>query len=364
MSSDQEWGNEEVNFDHATHEAVIVEQPAEGGAIALHGDTFDVDTSAPLSYDDALVLTEHIRSTADVLYVLIRRAHAGRAWEALNYSSFGEYVKEEFDISRSRAYQLLNQSYVIEQIEAVAPEGAQFHVSEAAARDLKTLVSDLVPEIEDGLAKLEGDIDPGDFIESMIEEARERKKDQEGTGESHDEELAADQADRDGFSNSGFGNGSGGGGGDWNNDDVYERSIDDLLGEEFTEEDSDDIFGGGDPQEVKRRIQSVYSLFSLLPTLAKMPDAADVIDWVSEDRRPQVTLHLEAAKNWINQFSQEWHDKGYHELVADNIEHSDEGTAEETQGDGESELSQFGDVEDIFASTPGEDGNFDEWEGA
>src|SRR5919106_4677116 len=44
---------------------------------------------------------------------LLLEAHNRRAWQALGYKTWEEYVKTEFDLSRRRSYQLLDQARVI-----------------------------------------------------------------------------------------------------------------------------------------------------------------------------------------------------------------------------------------------------------
>src|SRR5690606_32505165 len=68
----------------------------------------------PLEETEARELTEKIKTTSNMLYVLIKRAHSGKAWAALGYDSFTDYVKEEFNYSRSYGYRLLDQANMIE----------------------------------------------------------------------------------------------------------------------------------------------------------------------------------------------------------------------------------------------------------
>lgn len=113
----------------------------------LAGQELD-DHTGDLTYDDAKLLTEYIRSTADALYVLLHRAHTGKAWKALGYASFAAYAKSEFDISKSRAYQLLNQAKLVDEITYALPEGSTVVISEAVARDLKSMASEIVPQVK------------------------------------------------------------------------------------------------------------------------------------------------------------------------------------------------------------------------
>lgn len=128
-----------------------------------------VDENLELSYDQAVKLTESIRNTSKVLWVLISRAHLGKAWLALGYPSWESYVTEEFDISRSRSYQLLNQARVIKEIESVLPEGTHINISEAEARDLRVVLDEVIPQIQigtAGLAPTEASLEAKKILES------------------------------------------------------------------------------------------------------------------------------------------------------------------------------------------------------
>jgi hypothetical protein len=85
----------------------------------------------------AVELTDSIRASATATYILVKRAHDGKAWKALGYDTWSDYVIKEFDMTTSRSYQLLNQANVIKELEAVVPEGAQILLTEKEARDIK-----------------------------------------------------------------------------------------------------------------------------------------------------------------------------------------------------------------------------------
>lgn len=146
--------------------------------VGANGEEFsrDVHLSAdPLSENEARELSARIRSTTSALYLLIKRAHVGKAWKALGYGSFQEYVKVEFDYSRSYAYKLLNQANVIEAIEQAAPEGTKIHVSELSARSLKQDLPDIIDEIEERTEGLDSN-EASDVIADILQDAKERRQ--------------------------------------------------------------------------------------------------------------------------------------------------------------------------------------------
>ena len=71
----------------------------------------------PLKKAEARALTEAIRETADNLVEFLAEAHERRAWRALGYGSWSEYVETEFSMTRSRAYQLLRHAEVMKALE-------------------------------------------------------------------------------------------------------------------------------------------------------------------------------------------------------------------------------------------------------
>jgi hypothetical protein len=265
-------------------------------ALALVDDTsqvVDFDLTVPLSMDEARELTEHIRSAVDMVYVLIARAHAGRAWEALGYQTFADYVRDEFDISRSRAYQLLNQAKVVEMIEAATPNGTDIHLSEAAARDLKAIIGEVVPEIEDRTRDLPAN-EAADVVEEIVEDYRGKVRESRERREQdalERDEAEMDAADRRGFSSDSSRGGpeSAGGG--------YAAPPPPPI-----YDDEDDI----DPALIRRNVQAAYDLYSSLTALKAMPDIQSVIDTIPVERRVQINDSLRPATAWLNTLQDAW----------------------------------------------------------
>lgn len=136
-----------------------------------------VEENLELSFEQAVKLTESIRNTSKVLWVLISRAHLGKAWVALGYPSWGSYVTEEFDISRSRSYQLLNQDRVIKEIESALPEGTHINISEAEARDLRVVLDEVIPQIKsrtEGLSAQDASLEAQKILDSNRAQVQER----------------------------------------------------------------------------------------------------------------------------------------------------------------------------------------------
>lgn len=247
-------------------------------------DGLTVDITTPLTTDQAKELTETIRSTSEVLFVLLARAHAGKAWIALGYSSFADYVHEEFDMSRSRAYQILDQAKVVAAIESAAPDGAELpNISEAAARDLKSIIGEVVPEIAARTADLPAN-EAGAVVEEIVEDYREKVKDKREQDALDAEERELDAAERRGFSDTGSGG-------------IY------TPPPAPTYDDDDDDF---DPALIRRNVQAAYDLYSALSACKAMPDVESVINTIPVERRVQINESLPLALNWLIEFKNGW----------------------------------------------------------
>lgn len=288
--------DEELDFDISDDSEV---SPVEGVIVlADESPVADLDVPKPLSVEEAKELTEHIRSTADVLYVLVARAHAGKAHLALGYKNFESYVKEEFNISRSRAYQFLNQANVIAAIEASTPDGTLIKISEAAARDLKNFVNELAPEIRERTEGLSPDA-AGEVVEDLVADYRERSK--KPIDEDNDFDIDDIDLDDIDFELPDFGGESSGGGGGSEFDNMEDfDNLDDLLN------DNDTPGFDEDPSSFRQKVEHVYAFYTALTSLEKMPDVSEIIGAIPEARRPHIDSSLPKALAWLTAANEAW----------------------------------------------------------
>lgn len=316
------------------------------GELVEHEDSSDlyVVSEEELNEEEAKELTENIRSTGEVLYVLVSRAHAGKAHNALGYSSFEAYVKEEFGMSRSRAYQLIGQANVIQEITDAVPEGTKISISEAAARDLKGILDQVVPAIADRTSGMNPD-EASSELDSIINESRQGaggndadlddmlsdadidallKQDLFGdSGTSFDEEFMGDLQDREGFSASAGGNplgngGGGGGGGDFGGDSGMPDDDFDLSSFEFDDDDS----SSGDDEDVD--YEAVYDFYSFLRSINTWPEPEVFITKIAEARKRQVTDSIGSAVEWMEKFNELWSAQVQNEGGSDSSDESDD----------------------------------------
>lgn len=108
-----------------------------------------------LSRDQAVRLTQRIRDAAEETWALLMEAHEGRAWNAMGYGTWADYVGSEFGISRSRSYQLIDQAAVVRALEGAV--STDVDISEADER---------TPRITPSLAVSPASLAPAGLVEA------------------------------------------------------------------------------------------------------------------------------------------------------------------------------------------------------
>lgn len=337
--------------------------------LVLHGeligdDIVFADSGEQLSEKDARALTNNIRATSEVLYSLVAKAYSGKAWVALGYASFKEYMNYEFSMSTSKAYSLINQSSVIEALEAATPEGTKISLSQKAAKDLKKVMNELVPEIEEGTRGM-GPREATEFVEDMIKGVRQNAgPEPEGMRGDYEDYSEGGSGGGGGFGGSGGGGGGGfggdgfGGGGDDFNDfgsAVSDRearnasgdfSVDDLdldlsdddlsdLADIDIPEDGDDVDKGQFADEFRSQVDVTYKLYSVLEILHDLPSPDTIVENIPDSRVAQITEHLAAAMPWLTGFQEEWQKRvaNFDPASEEPLEESMENTSEDADHD-------------------------------
>lgn len=236
----------------------------------------------PLDEGEAREITDRIKSTTNVLYLLIKRAHAGKAWKALGYSSFEAYVREEFSYSRSYAYKLLNQAAVIDAITAVVPEGTEVYVGELTARGLKQSLPELVAEIEERTSDSSSD-EAATIIEDVIRETKDRKNEDGNFDEDFDEDSTP------------------------NGDMTNRSSAFDYIDED--DDSLDEFLGGDDPSLVVHKLENLYTLLTGLQNfsdLSQNGNLEELLPLIPEDRHTEVSSLIETNISWIQTLNTAW----------------------------------------------------------
>lgn len=267
--------------------------------------------SPPLTKEEAHLLTENIRSATNVLYILIKRAHAGKAWKALGYNSFQAYVKEEIQLSRSYAYRLLDQATIIEAIQAAAPAGTEVFITENASRTLKGSLPELVAEIGEKTEGMSPE-DASEIVKDVIaaeQDALNRKDDPFG-----DEDFGLEEPpyDDDNY---------GGGDGDYRGDGNYPKQknpYQDPSNEFDFADDSyytdEDLAEGEaeDEEDTAYRVQKLERLYNFITSLRSLGEYAEdynveeLFEILPEDREEDITRLLEIDIEWLKDVQSRW----------------------------------------------------------
>lgn len=262
----------------------------------------DTDLEAPeefvrgegeLSKDKARELTNAIKAAAEATYVLLARAHQGKAYKALGYSTWAEYVNQEFEISTQRSYQLLNLSKTIEALEAAAPEGTEVKLTEAQARDIKRELPSITSRIAEETEDLDSDA-AAERIDEIVKESRENKKIEDDAIALKEKNLA--EAEEEGF-RAGLEAGA---------DAILESSGFDLsAGEDSDDEDNgwgNDSSSDG-PGMSPQLAMDLNNFVNTLAGVGALPDVRDLVDAVPESRWDDVKRQAQAAEDWFASFN-------------------------------------------------------------
>lgn len=131
------------------------------------------EVGAVLTKDEAHDVTAKIKAYAGVAWILLLEAHNRQAHKAMGYASWSDYVLAEFDMSRSRSYQLISQAKVIiELTEAVSTDvdidvSTLVDISEAEARDLAPVIDEAKAAVTEATEALHAEATPQD-VEAAV----------------------------------------------------------------------------------------------------------------------------------------------------------------------------------------------------
>lgn len=254
----------------------------------------DDELDYEMSEGKAREITDAIRAASAATYILLAQAHAGKAFKALGYETWADYVKAEFEISASRSYQLLDLSKAIQMIEAVTPEGTQVKLTEAQARDIKRELPKITEIIRDETEGLEAD-QASEAVDRIIGDIRDQKKLDDDAIAEREKNLA--EAEQDGYHK----------GLEAAADSLLEAdaagSMTDGADSEFVE-----VEVAGDGLEVLTPQQKVdlYNFLNVLSGLTSLPEPDDFLKTVPAGRDEEITNQLNTATAWLNRFSTLW----------------------------------------------------------
>lgn len=133
----------------------------------------DLKAAEPLTKAQATTLTKRIREHIDAAWQDITKAYEGKAWKPLGYASWEAYVKAEFDMTRRRSYQILDQGRVINAISEAT--GNVYHGTQITEREAREIKDDLPAVTAEISARVERGEEPKKAAVETIAEKRAEK---------------------------------------------------------------------------------------------------------------------------------------------------------------------------------------------
>lgn len=278
------------DIEDETGDEVILADDAEDAELIELDDLEDMDVA------EAEEITAAIRSTITATYVLLRRAHEGKAYKALGYETWKEYIAGEFDFSVQRSYQLLDLAKTVEVIESATPEGTDVSLTEAQARDIKRELPKITEQVREETAGSDP-IEASEIVDNIVDDAREQQKADEKTlaqkeKEQADRELEAERAELESQA-----------------DALLEPDADSNLTDSASG-DYVDFDVEGDGSEVSQRdAMALYNFFNFLTTYESLPEPSEMLKLIPEERAEEVEKSLLSITGWFNNFHTLWEER-------------------------------------------------------
>lgn len=278
------------DIEDETGDEVILADDAEDAELIELDDLEDMDVA------EAEEITAAIRSTITATYVLLRRAHEGKAYKALGYETWKEYIAGEFDFSVQRSYQLLDLAKTVEVIESATPEGTDVSLTEAQARDIKRELPKITEQVREETAGSDP-IEASEIVDNIVDDAREQQKADEKTlaqkeKEKADRELEAERAELESQA-----------------DALLEPDADSNLTDSASG-DYVDFDVAGDGSEVSQRdAMALYNFFNFLTTYESLPEPSEMLKLIPEERAEEVEKSLLSITGWFNNFHTLWEER-------------------------------------------------------
>lgn len=289
----------------------------EGMSGTLVGHDVDVshhDDDSSMSHDEAQTLTSAIRTSAIATYVLLSAAHEGRAYKAMGYSTWRDYVKTEFDMSVQNSYRLLNVATVISEIEKVAPEGVHVKITQAQARDLRKELPAITEQIRCQTEGLNAD-EAIEAIDDIITDHRQQIRDNEQATVDEDQRLEEvdEEGDRHGFDDDATATLNAHDDTDRYDDDTIDAPVqetrrntamDDIDGAAYGEEPPlpDDDEDGLHSSLSRTDTNNLYDLVTVLSTVQTLTDPGHAAIIVPCDKRDEMAHMARQCRRYMDLF--------------------------------------------------------------
>jgi len=137
-----------------------------------HGHAREDSLGVHLDGPAARLLTERIKQGLADPSLLLLDAHQGCAWRALGYRSWAAYVREEFGLSRSRSYEMLDHGRVVRGLMSAAGLDTLPEVSPFAASQIKTRLEQAVAEVASRAATHPGKEQARSIVRDVVTRTR------------------------------------------------------------------------------------------------------------------------------------------------------------------------------------------------
>lgn len=248
-----------------------------------------LEDESDMSESEAQEITAAIRSAATAIYILLARAHEGKAYKALGYNTWADYVREEFEISPQRSYQLLDLSKTIKLIEEATPEGTNVKLTEAQSRDLKRELPRITEKIREETIDLDPD-EAGEAVDRIVAEAREQQRADDEVTSEKERKLA--EAEQEGYQKG------------------VEAAADALLEADMNNrmtDDADDEFieveVEGENNMSPTDSMNLYNFVNSMSGLHSLPEPDDFVQIIPETRFDDVYDQVVESAAWLNRLA-------------------------------------------------------------
>lgn len=248
-----------------------------------------LEDESDMSESEAQEITAAIRSAATAIYILLARAHEGKAYKALGYNTWADYVREEFEISPQRSYQLLDLSKTIKLIEEATPEGTKIKLTEAQSRDLKRELPRITEKIREETIDLDPD-EAGEAVDRIVAEAREQQRADDKVTSEKERKLA--EAEQEGYQKG------------------VEAAADALLEADMNNrmtDDADDEFieveVEGENNMSPTDSMNLYNFVNSMSGLQSLPEPDDFVQIIPETRFDDVYDQVVESAAWLNRLA-------------------------------------------------------------
>lgn len=138
-------------------------------------DEEEAPSEPALTQSEARALTARIRTGAQQMCLLLLEAYERRAAIALGYTTWQRYVKEEFGLSRSRSYELLDLARAMRVLGTAAGMRGTPDISPYAVRQIKAHLDDVVTIVRHRTASARPE-ELQEIVRRSVDEQRARIK--------------------------------------------------------------------------------------------------------------------------------------------------------------------------------------------